>query len=293
MKNPKSRLLFNSLLTLTIFCLLANFSCSRPGVTPKPLSEQPAVPKPKNEKADIWLNNERLGDLENLDPLRTKLGAILKERAAKGVFIEGTNEIAGTVYIDADPQIAVKKFGAIANIIIEANKEARTGQDVPGLIYILKETAAADAPQTAEVNRFLLLLAVRSSAKPPTGFPLPLKDPEGRYSYRAVFRFESPNPNIANERKASDSLEIGADDKFYRNISDAPSGGAKNSGGNQKLIEKESLDNEVIKIIAAAKDGKKATILANSNATLESLKLLIGKFNQSFVVPEIVIFESQ
>ncbi len=62
----------------------------------------------------LRLNNESMGDVTKTQTLIDKLSNIFKDREAKGVFREGTNEVEKTVFIKASRSL---KYGDVVKVI--------------------------------------------------------------------------------------------------------------------------------------------------------------------------------
>lgn len=95
---------------------------------PKP-EEQQVNPKPNPltlvvaiNKSDrkVTLNNEAMGDVSDASALTNKLQAVFNERAAGGVFREGTNEVEKTLFIKSPRSI---RYGDVVRVI-DAAKQA-------------------------------------------------------------------------------------------------------------------------------------------------------------------------
>lgn len=89
---------------------------------PKPEQNQ-APPKPNpltlvvainNADKSVTLNNERVGDVSDTEPLTARLQTIFKEREQNMVFREGTSEIEKTVFIKAPRST---RYGEVVKVI--------------------------------------------------------------------------------------------------------------------------------------------------------------------------------
>jgi len=93
---------------------------------PRGESDLPVYPNPLllvvhlDKNADITLNTEKQGSLNDTSTLRNTLKQIFKEREENGVFREGTNVVEKTVSVKA---VGSAKFGDVVKIV-DALKEA-------------------------------------------------------------------------------------------------------------------------------------------------------------------------
>ena len=97
-------------------------------IYPEPREEtnSPVYPNPLllvvhlDKNADITLNNEKQGSLNDTSALRNRLKQVFKEREDNGVFRPGTYEVEKTVIVKAD---GTARFGDVVKIV-DALKEA-------------------------------------------------------------------------------------------------------------------------------------------------------------------------
>lgn len=93
---------------------------------PRELSNLPVYPNPLtlivqlDKNADLTLNNEKQGSLNDTSILRNTLTEIFRSREENGVFRKGTNAIEKTVSVKA---VSSAKFGDVVKIV-DALKEA-------------------------------------------------------------------------------------------------------------------------------------------------------------------------
>lgn len=81
----------------------------------------------------LTINNEPFGDVYDTDILIAKLRDIFKERAANGVFREGTNEVEQTVWIKAPRSV---RYGDVMKVIdaVKAAGAAPIGMQLDDLV---------------------------------------------------------------------------------------------------------------------------------------------------------------
>ena len=80
-------------------------------VKPNPLTLVIAI---NRETRGLTLNNEPAGTIDDPTALTGKLSSIFEQRAANGVFREGTNEVEKTIFIKS-PTLA--KYGDVVKVI--------------------------------------------------------------------------------------------------------------------------------------------------------------------------------
>jgi biopolymer transport protein ExbD len=66
------------------------------------------------EGAKLRLNQDDIGDISDTAPLTAKLEEVFKDREARGVLREGTNEVEKTVFIKAPKSV---KYGDVVKAI--------------------------------------------------------------------------------------------------------------------------------------------------------------------------------
>jgi biopolymer transport protein ExbD len=66
------------------------------------------------EGAKLRLNTEDIGDVSDTTPLTAKLEEVFKDREARGVLREGTNEVEKTIFIKAPKSV---KYGDVVKVI--------------------------------------------------------------------------------------------------------------------------------------------------------------------------------
>jgi len=66
------------------------------------------------EGAKIRLNQDDIGDVSDTTPLTAKLEEVFKDREARGVLREGTNEVEKTIFIKAPKSV---KYGDVVKVI--------------------------------------------------------------------------------------------------------------------------------------------------------------------------------
>lgn len=62
----------------------------------------------------LRLNTEDIGDISDTEPLTAKLQEVFKDREARGVLREGTNEVEKTIFIKAPRSV---KYGDVVKVI--------------------------------------------------------------------------------------------------------------------------------------------------------------------------------
>jgi len=66
------------------------------------------------EGAKLRLNQDDIGDVSDTTPLTAKLEEVFKDREARGVLREGTNEVEKTIFIKAPKSV---KYGDVVKVI--------------------------------------------------------------------------------------------------------------------------------------------------------------------------------
>lgn len=80
-------------------------------VKPNPLTLVVSI---NRETRGLMLNNDATGTIDDPTALTARLSAIFEERAANGVYREGTNEVEKTIFIKS-PTLA--KYGDVVKVI--------------------------------------------------------------------------------------------------------------------------------------------------------------------------------
>lgn len=296
--NPVNMKVF--LVTLVLAGAFSSLSCSRLFSSAKPLSEQNVVRKERLDDAEVWLNNEKAGTFENFDKLGLTLRAITKERNQEGLFIEGTNDIANYVYLNADDRISLKKFREISEVIEKIEISEGSSHEKPETIYLLKPGLSEIKTDFVNAHKKLLLVSIKARNVSTAFFDLPLKDKDGKYSHRFFFAPQKAVRDSKPEGKRvarlnNESIEISADDRFFRNHRMETENGKE---PDQDLVEENGLDKEIEELISLTRNPEQKVsgrflILANSRASLKSLRILIDKYNKAQIIPEVLMIDSE
>lgn len=285
--------------TFILFFAFTSISCGLLS-SQKTLSEQNVVNKKRMDKADIWLNNEKVGTLENFEKLKPKLNAITKERVYEGIFIEGTNIIAEYVYIQADDRISVKSFQKVAQAISSEKSPNKINTSELDTVFLLKNTDSKSETDFAKLNKLILFVSIIESNASPAFFDLPLYDFEGKFTDRFYFNDEELVEDggldgLTIKRKLMNSIEISADDRFFRN--EAITRGTRDEEIKakiiQRMIEKDSIKNELTEILKDDPEGNGFEILVNSNASIESLRTVVRLANELNLTPKVFLIDSK
>ena len=126
-------------------------------IYPEPLegNDLPVYPNPLvlvvhlDKNADLTLNNEKQGSLNEISPLRSRLKEIFKAREDNGVFREGTNLIEKEVRVMA---VSSAKFGDVIKMV-DALKDAGASpvglqiDEAAGLVEMRLETLETTLPK--------------------------------------------------------------------------------------------------------------------------------------------------
>ena len=285
--------------TFILFFAFTSISCGLLS-SQKPLSEQGVVNKKRLDKADVWLNNEKVGTLENFEQLKPKLNAITKERVGEGILIEGTNIIAEYVYIQADDRVSVKSFQKVAQAISSEKFPNKINTSKLDTVFLLRNTDSKSKTDFAKLNKLILFVSIIESGASPVFFDLPLYDLEGKFTDRFYFNEEEPFEDggidgLTIKRKLMNSIEISADDRFFRN--EAIQRGTRDEEIKakiiQRIVEKDSLKNELTEILKNDPKGNSFEILVNSNASVESLRTVVRLANEANLTPKVFLIESK
>lgn len=298
-KKEKQMLSSFTFYTIVLFLAFTSISCGLLS-SQRPLSEQNVISKERMDKADVWLNNEKVGTLENFEKLKPKLNAITKERVNEGIFIEGTNIIAEYVYVQADDRISVKSFQKVAQAISSEKSPNKVNTSELDTVFLLKNTASKGGTDFAKLNKLILFVSIVESDASPVFFDLPLYDLEGKFTDRfyfneEVFVEEDGIDVLPVKRKLKNSIEISADDRFFRNeeITRGTRDEEIKAKIKQRSVEKDSLKNELTEILKNDPKGNKFEILVNGNASIASLRTVVRLANEANLTPKVFLIESK
>ena len=199
-----------------------------------------AAPVETISDSSVSLNGEPSGTLVNLEPLRTKVGEIMKARESNGIFKMGSNEIENSVFVLAESAISV---GRLTDLVRSINEQGGKSfipnteglKDVNNRIAKEPESHAPplritdlngkllkvdiDSDPNVDLKPNPLTLVVRTGNADKVWLPFfsftPVKAKQ--YAYTAAFEFTDDPLTLKVRRLQTNSIEISADDNYFIN----------------------------------------------------------------------------
>jgi len=207
----------------------------------------------KRDVIDLATNDSTVADV---------LSDVIKEREKNGVFMEGTNVTPSSVYLIANPELAI---GPLAELYIAIDENA-------GDVYIRRKNAPRNDGRPQKPNPFTL--EVRTVALVFGGAPehdWPIYDPRHRFTYSTSFEFVKTPDSLLSSRAWVSSVELSADERYFVNDKQGPEAdeGPKYTQVKQRPIEPAALTSELAKIVEPI--NKYILIIASEKASYASL----------------------
>jgi hypothetical protein len=175
----------------------------------KPLTSEIADASANISREPVRLahNNEALGTTADLDPLRRKVGSIMRMREDRGVFVEGSNAIENTVYFKADDRMSV---GDLVSVILAINESG-------GKAHLPVKTTGPMSNEPMRPNPLtLILLAGETRPEHMAAYEI-MGAKAGQYSVSPTVAMLSDASEVKRTRAVGSSIEISADGEYFYN----------------------------------------------------------------------------
>lgn len=250
---------------------------------PEHLASEAAKDNPNRTINDspIFLNRDSNGRISDIDRPRTmtdlgetsidqRLALILRDRESNGILFDGTNIVACSVYLLADPELSMAAF---SKLYLGIDRAATA-------VYIPKEWTPP--PQSGPPQRpspYTLIADTQPPGeRPGIASEWPLYDPDYQHSYNLDLEIAKSSDQLKSMRMSEDSIEISADERFFRNEKQGPEAdqGPRLSRVKQRLINAEDLNRE----FAALDSGyDPKLVIVSARASYGSLRRFLEQIN--------------